>query len=124
MMITRKMMALAALPVAAVLAGGGVAVAQAAGTPAGTAVVQLDATHHGGDPCHGHRAAPATARYYGDHGKRDQVRDHRTCDGQGKRDRVRDRDHAGHGLAARTGGGVSARSHCCDGHGHDGHGDE
>jgi hypothetical protein len=110
-MITRKMMALAAIPVAAVLAGGGVAVAQAAGTPAGPAVVQQVAVHHSGNPWHGHQAAPVTARHDGD---RRTCGDHGTCG----------RDHADHGQAVRADSGVTARAHCHDGHSGDDHGDE
>ena len=81
------MMALAAVPVAALLAGGGVAVAQAAGAPSGTAVVQQTSVHQPGDPCGGQhtrtgqvtRVVNAPARHDGDHGVRDQARD-RTCD--------------------------------------------
>jgi hypothetical protein len=46
-----KIMGLAALPLAGLLATGGVAMAQGAGTPAGTQVVQQAAIHKAGDPC-------------------------------------------------------------------------
>ena len=102
----RTMMALAAIPVAVVLAGGGVAVAQTAGNPVGTAVAQQAAVHHGGDLRHGHQVTLVTARHTGDH---------RNCGDHGKCDR----NHAGHGQAARAGNGVTARDQC-----HDDHGDE
>jgi hypothetical protein len=72
-MMKRTMMAMAAVP-AVLLAGGGVAVAQTSGAPAGTAVVQQAHAHHGGD--------------YGQH----QARADRdgTCDGTQQRDQLRD----------------------------------
>jgi hypothetical protein len=49
-----KIMGLAALPLAVLLATGGVAMAQGAGAPAGTQVVQQAAIHNGGGPCPQH----------------------------------------------------------------------
>jgi hypothetical protein len=56
-----KVMGLAALPLAGLLATGGAALAQTAGTPAGTQVVQQAAVHKAGDPCPQH-AVKVTAR--------------------------------------------------------------
>jgi hypothetical protein len=115
-MMKRKMMALAAIPVAAVLAGGGVAVAQAAGNPAGTAVVQQVSAHHNGDLCHGHQVTRGTpvagvpARHDGDHGNRG---DHGACSGE----------HAEHGQPAQVSTGVMAHAHHGEDHGAH-HGDE
>lgn len=47
----QKIMGLAALPLAGLLAVGGTAMAQASGSPAGTQVVQQAVTHRAGDPC-------------------------------------------------------------------------
>jgi hypothetical protein len=47
----QKIMGLAALPLAGLLVTGGVAMAQGAGAPAGTQVVQQAAVHKTGDPC-------------------------------------------------------------------------
>ncbi len=55
-----KIMGLAALPLAGLLATGGVAMAQTAGTPAGTQVVQQAVTHRAGDPCPDHAAKVTT----------------------------------------------------------------
>jgi hypothetical protein len=49
-----KIMGLAALPLAGLLATGGVAMAHTAGAPAGTQVVQQAAVHRAGDPCPDH----------------------------------------------------------------------
>ena len=54
-----KIMGLAALPLAGLLATGGVAMAHTAGAPAGTQVVQQAAVHRAGDPCPDH---PATTQ--------------------------------------------------------------
>jgi hypothetical protein len=97
-MMTRTMMALAAVPVV-LLAGGGVAVAQTAGGPAGTAVVQPVGAHHGGD-CGRHQARTAVtvmARHDSD----------RACDGT----RHRDRAHAVCQPGAQAGSGMMARAH-------------
>ncbi len=75
-MTRQKMMALAAVPVAAVLAGGGVAIAQTAGAPAGAAVVQQAGVHHTEDHYPGKvtRTTPGSsatwlsARHDDDHG--------------------------------------------------------
>jgi len=56
-----KVMGLAALPLAGLLATGGAALAQTAGTPVGTQVVQQTAVHKAGDPCPVH-AVKATAQ--------------------------------------------------------------
>ena len=90
----RTMMALAAVP-AVLLAGGGVAVAQASGAPAGTAVIQQAGLHHGGGACRGDQAAPVVKM------TAQQVRGHQNCDGT----RNRDREHAACQQAAGTGGG-------------------
>ena len=55
-----KIMGLAALPLAGLLATGGVAVAQTAGTPAGTQVVRQAVMHRAGDPCPEHAVQVAT----------------------------------------------------------------
>jgi len=102
-MLKRKMMALVAAPVVAVLAGGGVAVAQTAGNPAGPAMVQQVSGHHG-EGCLGHQVTKATpvtgvaARHHGDHSNRG---DHGTCSGQ----------HAQYGQPARAGHGVTEHAH-------------
>ena len=102
----QTIMALAAVP-AVLLAGGGVAVAQAAGAPAGTAVVQQADVHHGGGACRQHQMAPVnvTARH-------DRDRDHQSCAGQGSCDRGHAADHQG-------AGGMMTRAHhgddCGDG---------
>ena len=57
-----KMMGLAALPLAGLLATGGVAMAQGAGAPAGTQVVQQAAIHKAGDPCPQHVVKTAPSR--------------------------------------------------------------
>ena len=105
-MIKRTMMALAAVPMAALMAGGGVAVAQAAGAPAGTAVVQQASVHDGGDACRGHQATPVvnvTARH-------DRYDGNRACHG------TCDTGSAAHQQGARAGGGMMTRAH----HGDDG----
>lgn len=56
-----KIMGLAALPLAGLLATGGVAIAQAGATPAGTQVVQQALMHRAGDPCPEH-AVKVTAQ--------------------------------------------------------------
>ena len=60
----QTIMALVAVP-AVLLAGGGVAVAQAAGAPAGPAVVQQADVHHSGGACRQYQMAPVnvTARH-------------------------------------------------------------
>jgi hypothetical protein len=108
-MIKRMTMALAAVPVAALMAGGGIAVAQAAGAPAGTAVVQQASFHDGGDACRGHQGTPVvmvTAR---------PDRDHGTCAGQG----TCDSGPAAHQQGAPAGSGMMTPAHhsgdCADG---------
>lgn len=101
----QTMMALAAVPVV-LLAGGGVAVAQAAGAPAGPAVVQQADVHHSGGVCRQHQmAAVVTARH---------DRDHRSGGGQGSCDR----GHAA-GQQGAGAGGMMTRAHhgddCGDG---------
>jgi hypothetical protein len=54
-----KVIGLAALPLAGLLATGGAALAQTAGTPAGTQVVQQAAVHKAGDPCPEHAVKAA-----------------------------------------------------------------
>ena len=95
----RTIMALAAVP-AVLLAGGGVAVAQAAGAPAGTAVVQQAGVHHSGGACDQHQMAAvvkAMARH-----------DHQGCAGQGNCDR-------GHAADQQGAGGMMTRAHHGDG---------
>lgn len=87
------MMALAAVPVVALLAGGGVAVAQAAGPHPGTAVVQLAAVHQPGD-----------------HGARDRI-----CDRD--RDRTCAQDRIGVRQDAGAGAGMTVRAHHGEHHG-------
>ena len=97
----KTIMALAAVP-AVLLAGGGVAVAQAAGAPAGTAVVQQAGVHHSGGACDQHQMAgvvKAMARH-----------DHQGCAGQGNCDRGHAADHRGAGA-----GGMMTRAHHGDG---------
>ncbi|MGE5135702.1 MAG: hypothetical protein ACM32E_22680 [Gemmatimonadota bacterium] len=85
-MMRRKMMALAAIPVAALLAGGGVAAAQAVSAPAGPAATQQAAVQHQYGPGPGNGAGqPAWAKHA-------QVRD---GTGYGDQDRIRDRDRDG-----------------------------
>lgn len=99
-----KFMGLAALPLAGLLATGGAALAQTAGTPASTQVVQQAAVHRAGDPCPQH-AVKAVAQ---------QVRD---------RDRDGNCDHPAQ--ATRTTAVTTAHSHHdgnCAGHGD--HGDQ
>jgi hypothetical protein len=105
MMMKQTIMALAAVP-AVLLAGGGVAVAQAAGAPAGPAVVQQADVHHSGSACRQHHMAPVvTAR---------RDRDHQSCGGQGSCDRGHAADQQGAGA-----GGMMTRAHhgddCGDG---------
>jgi hypothetical protein len=80
----QKMMALAALPLAGLLASGGVAAAQTAGSAPGTEVVQQAAARSGGtDPCPGQgmmsitRPCPAATAPQA----RDRDRDCGTCRG-------------------------------------------
>jgi hypothetical protein len=54
-----KVMGLAALPLAGLLATGGVAMAQAGGPPAGTQVVTQAAVHRATDPCPEHAVKAA-----------------------------------------------------------------
>jgi hypothetical protein len=72
----QKIMGLAALPLAGLLATGGAALAQGAGAPASTQVVQQATAHRAGDPCSAHPAKLAAQQ---------------PCDQQ----RMRDRDHDG-----------------------------
>ena len=78
-MNTRAMiMGLAALPLAGLPSVGGVALAQTAGAPAGTRVVQQAAMHQAGDPCPQHTAKTAVRQ---------------PCDQQRVQDRDRSCDH-------------------------------
>jgi hypothetical protein len=111
-MMKRTMMALAALPVTAVLVGSGVAVGQAAGPPPGTAVVQQATVHHGENPCHGHpvtRATPVAGVPVPDAGDNSNRDDPGMCG----------HEHAEHGLSGQVGSAATARVH----HGED-HGEE
>lgn len=99
----QKMMGLAALPLAGLLATGGVALAQttgpSAGTPAGTRVVQQAVVHRAGEPCPVHAvktaAEPSQQRLQARDGDREACGDHqqaRTADRM--MDRHRDDSHA------------------------------
>ena len=57
-----KIMGLAALPLAGLLATGSVAMAQSARTPAGTQVIQQTAVHRAGDLCPDHPATTQQGR--------------------------------------------------------------
>jgi hypothetical protein len=92
----RKIMGLAALPLAGLLATGGVAMAQSAGAPAGTQVVQQAVTHRAGDPCPEHAAKVATRQ---------------PCDQQ----RVRDRDGSCDHQAQTAQTGARTMEHARDG---------
>jgi hypothetical protein len=104
-MMKRTMMAVAAIP-AVLLTGGGVAVAQTAGAPAGPAVVQQTATHHGAgcgqQPTR--QAVTVSGRHGGDG----------TCDGTRQRDR--DRVHTAGQPGAQPGSGMMTRAHHGDDH--------
>jgi hypothetical protein len=78
-----KIMGLAALPLAGLLATGGVAMAQTAGTPAGAQLVQQAVAHRAGDPCPKHAVTVTTHRAC----QRQQARDRDCgrCDGQAGR---------------------------------------
>lgn len=84
-----KIMGLAALPLAGLLATGGVAMAQTAGAPAGTQVVQQGAVHRAGDPCPDHTATTQQDRMQ----LRDRARDG-SCDHQLKQTATRTMDQA------------------------------
>jgi hypothetical protein len=110
-----KIMGLAALPLAGLLATGGAALAQTAGTPASTQVVQQAAVHKAGNPCPEHAvktAAQQAAKPCPQHAVKtvaQQVRD---------RDRDGNCDHPAQ--AARATAVTTAHSHHdgnCAGHG-------
>jgi len=75
----QKIMALAALPLAGLLASGGVAAAQTAGAPSGTQVVQQAANRQAGDPGCGHVVVGATRPCPPATAQRDQDRGCGTC---------------------------------------------
>ena len=106
-----KIMGLAALPLAGLLATGGVAMAQAAGTPAGTQVVRQAVIHKAGQPCPQHAVKVATEQAGAPAGTTLQTRDQL---------RLRDRDCANCGdhQQARTGTRTmeQARDGSCDHH--------
>ena len=79
----QKIMALAALPLAGLLASGGVAAAQTAGAPSGTQVVQQAATRQAGDPGCGHVVVGATRQCPSATAQRDQDRGCGTCRSDG-----------------------------------------
>ena len=94
----QKIMALAALPLAGLLASGGVAAAQTAGAPSGTHVVQQAAARGIADPCPGHGVMSTTQPCPSAAAQRD-----RACGTCGS-------DHAPQGQAttvAHTGHGVN-----------------
>lgn len=100
------MMALAAVPVV-LLAGGGVAVAQTAGAPAGTAVVQQVRAHQAGD-CGGRQAMASMtvmARHHQD----------QACAGTQRRDQ----EHAASQPGAAADRGMMTRAHHSEQHGQD-----
>lgn len=75
----QKIMALAALPLAGLLASGGLAAAQTAGAPSGTQVVQQAANRDAGDPGCGHVVVGATQPCPSATAQRDRDRDCGTC---------------------------------------------
>ncbi len=97
-----KIMGLAALPLAGLLATGGVALAQSTGAPAGTQVVRQMVTHRAGEPCPKPAATATTQQVR----EQLQTRD-RDCDQLQTRtaDRTMDqhRDGSCDGLADRSG---------------------
>jgi hypothetical protein len=101
----QKIMVLAALPLAGLLASGGV-VAQTATAPSGTQIVQQTAARSTADPCPGHDVMNTTRPCpSGTAQDRDRDRDCGTCRG----------DHAAQGqatiTAARTGHDGSCGDH-------------
>jgi hypothetical protein len=102
----QKIMALAALPLAGLLASGWVAAAQTAGAAPGTQVVQQAAARSTADPCPGHgvmsttRPCPAAAAQQ----DRDRDRDCGTCRG----------DHVSQGQAATTATRMGHDGNCGD----------
>lgn len=88
------MMALAAIPVAGVLGGGGVALAQTAGAPAGTAVVQQAQYRHQAQ----NQVTPQATAQQDRDCTGDQARD---------RDRVQDQDC----LVSPVGGAEMTQAH-------------
>jgi hypothetical protein len=102
----QKIMALAALPLAGLLASGGVAAAQTAGPPSGTQVVQQAAVRSTTGPCPEHsvtvtsRPCPTgTAQQ-----DRDRDRDCGTCRG----------DHTAGGQATMTAARAGHDGSCAD----------
>ena len=105
----QKIMALAALPLAGLLASGGVAAAQTAGAPPGTQVVQQAATRSTTGPCPGRGVMSAT----------------RPCPAAAaQQDRDRDRD-CGTWRSGRASQGQATitAAHICHDGGCDDHGD-
>jgi hypothetical protein len=88
-----KIMGLAALPLAGLLATGGAALAQTAGAPSGTQVVQQAAVRQAGDPCPLHTAKAAAQQ---------------PCDRQRVQDRDGSCDHQA--PAAQTAGRTMERA--------------
>jgi hypothetical protein len=68
----RKVMGLAALPLAGLLATGGAALAQTTGAPAGTQVVQQAVTRTAGVPCPRHAVKAAVQQPSGQQRMRDR----------------------------------------------------
>lgn len=99
-----RMMGLAALPLAGLLAGGGVALAQTAGTPAGTQAVQQAVTHRNGSP-HPDHAMKTTAQQTRDQ-QRLRERDG-SCDHQARTAQTVNRtmQHARDGSCVQDDGG-------------------
>jgi hypothetical protein len=102
----QKIMALAALPLAGLLASGGVAAAQAAAAPSGPQVVQQAASRGTADPCPAHgvmnatRPCPPSAAQQ----DRDRDRDCGTCRG----------DHVSPGQATMTVAHIRHDASCDD----------
>ena len=98
-----KIMGLAALPLAGLLATGGAALAQTAGAPARTQVVQQAAVHPAGFPCPQHTAKTAVRQPCDQ--QRIQDRD-RSCDHQAQAVQTADRvmEHARDGSCVRDAG--------------------
>lgn len=100
-----KMAALVAIPLAAVLAGGGVAVASALDAPAGTQVEQTVHGTHTPDPT----TATTTAVQDRDQ-TRDRVHD-QTCDPTCDQTRDQVRDQLRDGSCDQSGGGGVGQTH-------------
>jgi hypothetical protein len=78
----QKIMGLAALPLAGLLATGGAALAQTTGTPAGTQVVQQAAARTAGVPCPQHAVKAAAQQPCDQQRMRDRDPGHQAQAGQ------------------------------------------